>query len=88
MSGTVSNVLVDNVGGPYAFYMNGARTTPPACATDTAWVITTPSGDNAKAMFSSILTAFSAGKTVDVTGTGTCPSGITRESVQFIEVNN
>jgi hypothetical protein len=85
MAGTVSEVLVDNSGGPYAFYLNGSRTTPPACATDTAWVITTPGGDNAKAMFAAILTASVIGRTVNVAGTGTCPSvAPTRDSVSYI----
>ena len=85
----VSSVGGDNSGGSYAFYLTGTRSGKPSCATDDNWSIPNPSSDNAKALLSMVLTAFAAGKTVQVQGTGACdPTAATREVVAWMIITN
>lgn len=87
---TVGSIGGDNSGGAFAFWLTGTRTGKPSCASaDDNWVISNPSSDNAKALLSLILTAFAAGKTVIVQGTGACDATqTTREAVAWIIISN
>ena len=82
----VTNLGADNYGGPQVFVATGGhRTAKPPCATDDAWAISNPSTDNAKAIYSTILTIFAANREVTVMGTGACdPAAPTRETVSWI----
>jgi len=70
------------------FYTNGPRTSAPACATMTdRWVIdvSTPSGQAAAAI---VISAQAQGKTIYVTGTGTCSIWTDTETVNFLDVSS
>lgn len=72
---------------PAVFILDGARSSIPACATDSAWVIPPTADSTGQQLLSGILTAFAAGKTVSVVGSGTCSSlQANREQVDYITI--
>lgn len=68
-----------------ALIMNAStRTAIPACATDTVWSVPA-SAANQNALIAGIMTAMAQGRTIDITGTGTCdPNVPTREQISYI----
>lgn len=85
-SGTITST-VSFPTGPFIFYQNGARTSPPACATiPTRWAIdvSTATGQAAEA---NILTAFATGQPIFVYGTGTCSVDGSSETALYVTVN-
>ena len=83
-TGKVVLVGGDN-GNPFTFSVSGTRTSQPACATDSNWVIPTPTNDNAKALLSLVMTAFAANKTITVHGNCGCNVAFpNREEVAYL----
>ncbi|SDD73466.1 hypothetical protein SAMN05444678_12062 [Sphingomonas sp. YR710] len=83
-AGKITTIGGDSFGGPFVFYMAGSRTAKPACATDDAWAIPSPTTDNAKGLLSIAITAYAAGKTLSVHGQGSCGADApTRETVAY-----
>jgi hypothetical protein len=84
-SGTVNWYASDTNTSPYAFTVVGVRTAKPACATDDAWAITSPTTDGSKALLAGVMTARVGNRTISVNGTGTCdPTSPMREKVNYI----
>jgi hypothetical protein len=85
--GTIFNVSMDAASGTAFLYSTGARglaqDTKPTCATANRWAISaaTPAG---QAVLSAIMTAFGAGKSVVVFGTGNCNTWADTETIQWI----
>jgi hypothetical protein len=83
--GTVVWYAADINTTPYAFVMAGPRSARPACATDDAWSIPSPTTDGPKALLAGVMTARAGNRTLAVTGAGVCdPAQPTREMVQYI----
>jgi hypothetical protein len=84
-NGTVYWYASDTTTSPYAFVMIGTRTAKPACATDDAWSIASPTTDGSKALLAGVMTALIGKRTISVIGAGTCdPAQPAREMVQYI----
>lgn len=84
-TGTVYAYAIAVNGSPAAVIMNAStRTAIPACATDTVWSVPA-SAANQNALIAGIMTAMAQGRTIDITGTGTCdPGSPNREQISFI----
>jgi hypothetical protein len=85
-SGNVSQILSANTSRGF-FEQSGTRTSRPACATATRWVIDT-STLAGQAMFSQLLTAYSLGRKVYISGTGDCALWGDSEGVAGIMMAN
>ncbi len=87
-AGRVTGILPTNAGAAF-FNDDGARTGVPSCAqANTArWVVndSTPAG---QAMLSTLLTAYSLGRTITVTGTGTCDVDGSTETAAFFFIDD
>lgn len=80
-SGTITLVATSNTTGPDGIIMSGTRTAKPACATDDVWAAT-----SAK-VFSVFLSAYLAGRSITVVGTGACNASQTnREDVGYVTI--
>lgn len=93
-AGTETNAtiaqLVPSASGFTFITSGGVRTSPPSCAAPllTTWAVdvTTPQG---QAIVATVITAYSMGKKIYISGTGSCPSFQPNgESVFFIATAN
>lgn len=83
-TGTVYAYAIAVNGSPALIMNASTRTAIPACATDTVWSVPA-SAANQNALMAAIMTAMAQGRTIDITGTGTCdPSVPTREQISYI----
>ncbi len=70
----------------FFLYTNGARSSPPACATVTdRWVID-PSTPGAQTMISTILSAQAQGRPLAVYGLGSCTIWTDTETLEHVDV--
>ena len=81
-SGTIYGISVEE--GKAFFYTTGTRSAVPACSTVLKrWVFNAASA-NGQAMLSALLTFYSQGKTIAVTGAGACTDWGDTETVRYI----
>lgn len=75
-------------GGTYVFIMLSVTPTQqPTCATNGAWSYTFPfSAPGANQVYAMLLSAYTAGSTVDMVGTGTCNEFGQIESLQALSL--
>jgi hypothetical protein len=87
-TGLVSNITVSRNDEAAIFIQSGTRSGAPACASanPTKWAIDVYP-EVGKATLSMLLTAYSLGKRVTITGTGTCDAYGTAETVSFINID-
>jgi hypothetical protein len=81
--GSISK-LTPTSGGAFIFYQTGTRTTRPACSTQDRWAIDV-STNSGQALVAALLTAYSMGKQIAITGTGTCTVWEDTETVYNFE---
>ena len=81
-SGTVYGISVEE--GKAFFYTTGTRSAVPACSTiPKRWAFNAATA-NGQAMLSALLTFYSQGKAIAVTGTGACTDWGDTETVRYI----
>lgn len=82
-TGKPTAIIVRASDGLIHFYMDGARTAKPACA-NAYWMIKAENSETGKRQFSMLMQAREAGRTIKVTGTGTCTRWVDGEDVDQI----
>jgi hypothetical protein len=81
-SGTIYGISIEE--GKAFFYTTGARSAVPGCSTVLKrWVFNAATA-NGQAMLSALLTFYSAGKAIAVTGTGACTDWGDTETVRYV----
>jgi len=75
--------LIFTKNGTVIFYTTGTRSDIPGCAADHRWVMFAAPYNNAQAMVSGILAAYSSGKSIAVIGTGACNFENGGEAVEY-----
>jgi len=74
--------------GTIFFTLSGYRTTAPACGTSPArWAFDGKTATG-QARLSLLLTVWSSGKSISVSGTATCPDWADTESVEYFWTTN
>lgn len=85
-TGKVTQILVNDAGVHY-FYLEGAASGKPSCATLTYWMIKDENSTAGKSQFSILLTAQASGRPVYVVGKNTCTRWSDGEDVSFISIS-
>ncbi|MGE5170867.1 MAG: hypothetical protein ACM3JC_10940 [Rudaea sp.] len=84
--GTVDRLHIRATDGIVYFYIQGVRSTLPACASQPYWVIANETSVSGKQQLALLMMAEAAGKPVIVYGAGTCTRWPDGEDVREIAV--
>lgn len=84
--GTISAISVEQ--GRLFFYVSGSRTATPPCHTVPGRWVFDASTAQGQAMMAALMTFYSQGKQVSVSGTNACANWPDTESVQYILLVN
>ena len=85
---TVTRIHVRATDGLVYFFVDGPRTTAPACATQAYWVIGNEASTAGRQQLALLMMAEAAGKAVIVSGSGTCARRPDAENVVEIAVSD
>ncbi|MGF6115887.1 hypothetical protein ABIE30_002960 [Janthinobacterium lividum] len=85
-SGTVTGLAARNTDGLLYFYLSGAATGKPGCATATYWVIKDENSNAGKRLLAILLSAKMTGQAINVVGTGNCTRWVDGEDVETITI--
>ncbi len=83
--GQITQIIVRQSDGLHYFFMTGTATNRPTCAAEQKyWMIKDENSVAGKSQLSMLLTAYAAGKTIHVSGTGECSRWVDGEDVNVI----
>lgn len=85
--GTITALYVRDSDGLIYFFMTGTHSSRPACAGNTYWMLRDENTDRAKRQYAALLAAYAAGKTIYVSGAGTCTRWTDGEDVDAIRLD-
>ncbi len=83
VTGQVSQIIT-RIDGLHYFYITGAASSKPGCATSSYWMIKDENSVAGKSQFSQILTAYATGRTVKIVGNNSCTRWSDGEDVSAV----
>ncbi len=83
VTGTVTQILARSDGFHYV-YTTGTATNKPACATSNFWAIKDENSKTGQHQFAMLLTAYTSGKTVTISGTNACTRHANGEDIDRV----
>ncbi|MEP6677670.1 MAG: hypothetical protein ABJB78_00105 [Betaproteobacteria bacterium] len=86
--GNIVRIHVRSSDGLVYFYVGGPRSAQPACASQPYWVIAGESTNAGKQQLALVMMAEAAGKSVIITGTGSCARWPDGETVLEVAVSD
>ena len=84
--GTLLQIRVRATDGLVYIYVNGPRTTPPGCATDTFFAVANETSVAGRQQLAMLTMAQAAGKRVTIYGTGACARWPSAEDIAEVVV--
>ena len=84
VTGTVSTLMVRQSDGLTYFYMSGAPTGKPACASNSYWMIKDENSEAGKKIYSLLLAAKISQTPIKVVGANTCTRWVDGEDVETV----